>query len=228
MQPLQAYIREKELIIERNIDNYDKLLRQQNAIIGSFGRRNQDLIRELGINSVERAIINGSVSQGRKQLYEELLTNVPIIDGKFHLETAPYNGKFIKFNAKYYADLVSRTTRQEAINVTNAEIRSKELETNFVRFNRTGKNYLALNDACHAIDGKVFSNESGGSYLNGVFYPYWRDALKGIFSIPHPNCRHHLRPISVATVPDYEPGITYANYQNIQTQYNSSRNRRVA
>ena len=48
---------------------------------------------------------------------------------------------------------------------------------------------------CARVDGQIASIESGGSTINGVTYPYFKDLLPGPFNICHPNCRHRFTPL---------------------------------
>jgi len=213
LQPLTAFIDERMQRIKKNIASYQSLLDSQGATFARFGRRNQDIIRELGVNSVERGILSGSIPKARKELYEELLKNTPVVDGRFSLEVFPYEGKYRSFNVKHYADLVAQTTRTEAQNVANADIKAAQLGTRLVKFNETGKDYYSLKDPCAAIDGKAYSTEPGGTLIDGKFFPYWRDAIRGGFATPHPFCQHRLRPVSEDLASQLTPGLTFSQYQ---------------
>jgi len=213
LQPLKAFIQERNIILRRAAQGYQKVLE---PLVGefskvSFGRRGRDLIREIGLKNVERGIIKGSIGASRDDLLKDLLEQVPVIDGKFRLEIAPYQGQYRNFDVRYYADLVARTTRREVQNVANT-IKAEELGTRLVKFNFTGKNYKKLKDPCEIIDGKTYSIETGGTLINGKYFPYWRDAIRAGFATPHPNCQHFLRPVSEELVSSLEPGTTYAEW----------------
>lgn len=213
LNPLRAFIQQRNLIMQRGLDGFKRSLELglKGIEAPTFGRRGQDIIREIGLRNVEKGIIQGSIGQSRDQLLKELLETVPIFDGKFSLEIVPYNGTFRKFNVRTYADLVARTTRREAQNVSNA-LRAEELGTRLVKWNFIGKDYAALKDPCAIIDGKTYSIEVSGTFIGGKRFNYWRDSIKSGFATPHPNCAHFLRPESESKVDIAIPGKTFSEF----------------
>ena len=211
LNPLRAFIQERNLIMQRGINSYKRSIELglKNIDAPSFGRRGQDIIREIGLRNVERGILEGSIGKSRDNLLRELRESVTIIDGRFNLEIVPYNGQFRSFNVKTYADLVARTTRREAQNVSNA-LRAEELGTRLVKWNFIGKNYAALKDPCAIIDGKTYSIEVQGTFIGDKNFPYWRDSIKSGFATPHPNCNHFLRPVSEDLIATLKPGKTFS------------------
>lgn len=213
LSPLRAFTDQRNQILQRSLTSFAKYNQQFAGGFSrvTFGRRGQDLIREIGLRNIERGIISGSIGKSRNALTKELLARVPVIDGKFRLEIAPYEGTFRTFDVKGYADLVARTTRREAQNFANT-LKAEELGTRLVKWNLIGKDYRSMKDPCAVIDGNTYSIEEAGTLIAGKYFPFWRTAIKGGFATPHPNCNHFLRPVSEARVASLTPGGTFSEF----------------
>lgn len=221
-RPLEQLILERQRLHADRIAGYQNLYEQSARGSILIGRRGQDIVRELGVNMVEQTFIEGApatmgkralhtlmVQRGRADLatmiengYDpaaEIMQHVPIFhkSGTPHFYLKNKHGKYMAFSVEGYAELVAATTSEEADRIAQPE-RARKLGTRLVEFNRTGRGkayYLSINDTrCAAVDGETFSIEEGGSWVNGVYYRYWRDVLPGEFVNCHPFCQHFMRP----------------------------------
>jgi hypothetical protein len=226
LNPLAAQLRELARLHNERMGEYQYLF-QQNSVPNLFiGRRGQDIIREISLNTIEDAFLRGKgalalkdqisrelIAKGRADLAEliaqgydikdEILKAVPVFseDGRPHFWLKNKNDKFMKFEVEHYAELVASTTTEEADRMANVE-KARAIGTRLVVFNKTGKGrafYLETKDLrCAAVDGQIFSIEESGTIIDGIRFAYWRDVLPGPYTTCHPFCEHFMRPISEA------------------------------
>lgn len=225
-EPLAELLRERERLHNFRVSGYAHLFEDSVTGALSIGRRTQDVVRELTLTQLERGMIQGSaatlqrdnlrrimISRGRQDLADdiangldpraELLDKIPLFhkDGKAKFWLRTQTGKFRAFDLDSYVDLVSVTTSEEANRIGQVE-KARTLGTRLVKFNSTGKGkafYLSINDTrCAAVDGEIFSIEPSGTWIDGIFFRYWRDALPGPYVTCHPNCQHTMGPIAEA------------------------------
>jgi CRISPR/Cas system CSM-associated protein Csm2 small subunit len=210
LQPVKAMLRERRklrnLIYSNIADNAkDDLSRLVFFAKHQIGRRGQDPIRFKAIEILEKQMLEGFGAKAVKeelsdfiQEYKKTLKGTKFFSSDdpktFPLEIWPYKGEFRNYNIKNYAELVSITTAAEA-DTSGFIHQAKELGSNLVQYNYTGKDY-SQDPRCALIDGKIFSTERGGSYgASGKKYPYIFSVLKPPYRTPHPHCRHTPRPI---------------------------------
>lgn len=266
--PIVQLQAEKAAMINQVINNYSYLVEKSAVQSLTIGRRGQDIVREISLQSLREGMINGSpqyigkdlllkefsdrrssdpglieaikkskdltrtfnrvksrltldqskrfAAQIKKQraIISEFSERIPIFnqDGraKFYLHVKPYRGRYIAYDVENYIDLVTSATQREAINEANVA-KAARLGTRLVVWNDTGKDYSKTKDhVCARINGKAYSIEPSGTWVAGKFFPYWKNAISGGFSIPHPHCNHTLRPVSEARAADLTPGETLA------------------
>ena len=149
------------------------------------------------VTQAELAEIHGLIGERIPIMQKTNAAGEPIGAARFYLRNK--NGRFMSFEPQYYADLVARTTTEEAVE-TATEIRARQMGTRFVKFNRMGKDYTD-DPKCAAVDGNVFSLVSetskngfqGAIGNSGKFYIYLPEIL-GDFKKPHPFCKHIRTP----------------------------------
>jgi hypothetical protein len=224
LNPLAAQLRELARLHNERMRDYQYLFNQNAVPNVLIGRRGQDIIREISLNTIEDAFLRGKgalalkdeisrelISKGRADLAElidqgydikdEILKAVPVFseDGRPHFFLKNKHGQFMKFEIEHYAELVASTTTEEADRMANVE-KARAIGTRLVVFNETGKGrafYIETNDLrCAAVDGRIFSIEEGGTIIDGYRFPYWREALPGPYTTCHPFCHHFMRPIA--------------------------------
>lgn len=225
-QPLAELLKERQVLHASRLNGYSYLYDDSAKAALLIGRRTQDAVRELTLQELERGFIYGQpatlqrdnlkrimIARGREDLARdiengldprrELVDKVALFhengEARFYLRER--SGKFRSWSVDSYAQLVANTTAEEADRIGTVE-KARLMGTRLVQFSSTGKGkayYISIGDLrCAAIDGVTASIEPGGTWLNGKFYPFWRDLLPGPYVSCHPNCQHKISILSEA------------------------------
>lgn len=176
----------------------------------SVGRRREDIFRRIGLKNLERSFLLGSPTQaGDQAILRELRKESSIFNaqGKMVLPVRSknpisgeldYYGKTRAWSPEHYSEMVSLATVQEMDVVGNVE-NAQAMGTRLLRWNSTGKSkaqYISENDPrCAAVDGEFCTYIEGGITIGRRKIPHIKQLLPGPFNIPHPYCRHTLKPV---------------------------------
>lgn len=171
----------------------------------SIGRRREDVVRSLTLDTLESVFIKGEGNATAiPQIVKKIQETTSILDTtgtklilpirtRDALGNLVYQGTTRAYQPQVYAEMAATTAAREATVLGNIE-RANELGTRFLQFNDTGiskGDYEAKGDKyCALVNGAVVTTVEGG--LNGI--PYIRDLLPSGFNTPHPHCRHIPRP----------------------------------
>lgn len=223
--PLRAYLNERNRITEFMLKSYSKKILEESANlislsdkIGgnsgmpgvSIGRRRNDVFREIGLKNLEKSFLRGSpTALGDKLILSDLRKNSKIFDSQGNMVLSvrtrnpltgqmDYIGKTRAYSPEHYSEMVSLATVQEMDVVGNVE-NAKEMGTRLLKWNTTGKSrsqYIKENDPrCAAVDNQYCTYVEGGIRIGRRRIPHIKELLPGPFSIPHPYCRHTLKPV---------------------------------
>lgn len=176
----------------------------------NIGRRREDLFRRIGLKNLEKSFLYGSPTQrGDQLILAELKKNSKIFDskGKMILPVRSknpitgeldYYGKTRAWSPEHYSEMVSLSTIHEMDTVGNIE-NARAMQTRLLKWSTTGKSkaqYIEEHDPrCAAVDNEYCTYVNGGIALGGRKIPHIKDLLPGPFNIPHPYCRHTLKPV---------------------------------
>lgn len=163
-----------DILIQNTVNNFE-------TSTNFVGRRINDTVRQISIESVRQATITGGTVQSiRKELTQKFIDNNV-------LAMRTRNSRNI--NLRSYAETVARSTTRESQNlaqINHMQYQNKDL----VQMS----SHLTTCPVCAPLQGRVYSI-SGTS----TEYPPLSFAYSGSHANVHPNCRHTISP--------YEPEL---------------------
>lgn len=183
----------------------------------NIGRRREDIFRRIGLKNLEKSFLYGSPTQrGDQLILRELKKNSSIFNsgGQMVLPVRSknpltgeldYYGKTRAFSPEHYSEMVSLATVQEMDTVANVE-NARQMGTRLLKWSTTGKSkaqYIEENDPrCAAVDNEYCTYVQGGITIGRRKIPHIKELLPGPFNIPHPYCRHTLKPVPESILED--------------------------
>ena len=208
-----AYWRSQLQIFRKDVTNsgQDLLILGQEIRKGVFpeifiGRRREDIIRNLTLDTLEKTFIKGEGNAAAiPELVKKIKETTPILteDGArliLPIRTRDATGRLVyqgatrAYQPQVYAEMAATTAAREADTLAQIE-RADELETRFLQYNDTGRSkadYEAHGDTfCAKVNGAIVTTVPGG--VGDI--PYIKDLLPDGFNTPHPHCKHKPRPI---------------------------------